>query len=259
MRRYRMEKIVNCFCKQPDAVARLICFPWAGGGSVHYARWGKIFNCSIEVYSVKLPGREARAKEPFAVDIHEIVNEVTQALLPQLQEKPFAFFGHSFGALTSFATAEYLKRVYGLEPTHLFVSGSSAPHSIARTTSQKTSELPDKEFLEWMTTVGGTPPEILGNPEVVNLFLPVLKADLRVVENYSYLKPPSSVLSCAITAFDGTEDVPHDIDAWKELTSGEFTKQMLPGSHFYLKDPQNEAHLVKYITKCLETTEIDYI
>ncbi|KAG2464940.1 SAST synthase, partial [Polypterus senegalus] len=165
----------------------------------------------------------------------------------------------SFGALTSFATAEYLKRVYGLEPTHLFVSGSSAPHSIARTTSQKTSELPDKEFLEWMTTVGGTPPEILGNPEVVNLFLPVLKADLRVVENYSYLKPPSSVLSCAITAFDGTEDVPHDIDAWKELTSGEFTKQMLPGSHFYLKDPQNEAHLVKYITKCLETTEIDYI
>lgn len=43
-----MEKVINCFKKRPDAVTRLICFPWAGGGSIHYARWGNVLSSSIE-------------------------------------------------------------------------------------------------------------------------------------------------------------------------------------------------------------------
>lgn len=43
-----MEKVINCFKKRPDAVTRLICFPWAGGGSIHYARWGNVLSSSVE-------------------------------------------------------------------------------------------------------------------------------------------------------------------------------------------------------------------
>jgi len=43
-----MDKIITCFNKCPDASVRLICFPWAGGGSIHYARWAKALNSSIE-------------------------------------------------------------------------------------------------------------------------------------------------------------------------------------------------------------------
>nr|XP_014345426.1 PREDICTED: S-acyl fatty acid synthase thioesterase, medium chain isoform X2 [Latimeria chalumnae] len=179
-----MERIVTCFYNKPEAVSRLICFPWAGGGAIHYAQWGKLFNSSIEVYSVRLAGRESRAKEPFAQTMEQIVNEVTSVLLPDLQEKPFAFFGHSFGSYTSFATAEHLKRNHGLEPVHLFVSGASAPHSKARYPIQRRTELPDEEFIKWMTSVGGTPPEILTNKEMLQLFFPTLKADLRIVENF---------------------------------------------------------------------------
>lgn len=254
-----MEKVINCFCKRPDAVARLVCFPWAGGGSIYYARWGQLFNSSVEVYSVKLPGRETRVQEPFAEDIQQIVDEVISVLLPKLKEKPFVFFGHSFGALTCFATAEHLKKKHGLEPVHLFVSGTSAPHSKARQTSMKRSELSDEEFLKWMTAVGGTPSEILKNTEVVKLFLPVLKADMQVVERYSYPAPESNVLTCPVTCFDGKEDTPHDLEAWKDLTSGEFTIQMLPGAHFYLKDPSNETIIIDNITKHLETAEMDYL
>nr|XP_015213447.1 PREDICTED: S-acyl fatty acid synthase thioesterase, medium chain isoform X1 [Lepisosteus oculatus] len=295
--RDRMKKSINCFCKRPDALVRLVCFPWAGGGSIHYARWGSLLNSSVEVYSVKLPGREGRAKEPFLMDMQQVVDEVVSALLPELREKPFALFGHSFGAMASFATADHLKRVHGLEPVHLFVSGASAPHqrrglctllrhpvpessiilhtvtlavpataqltpnggSEARLCATKRSDLTDEEFLNWLTSIGGTPPEILTNQEVLKLFLPVLKADLSVVENYRYLKPERSILSCPVTCFDGTQDIPHDLQAWKDISSGEFTIKMLPGSHFYLKDPTNEKILLDYITRHLETAEMDYM
>ncbi|XP_032435703.1 S-acyl fatty acid synthase thioesterase, medium chain isoform X2 [Xiphophorus hellerii] len=180
-----MEKVISCFRWRPEAVTRLICFPWAGGGSIHYARWGTVLNSSVEVFAVKLPGRESRSREPFFDNMQQIVDEVISALLPLLKEKPFAMFGHSFGALTSFAVAEDLKKVHNLEPVHMFLSGASAPHSETRLKAPKRSALSDGEFLRWLASVGGTPPELLANPDVVRLFLPALKADLRVAENYS--------------------------------------------------------------------------
>ncbi|XP_053569978.1 S-acyl fatty acid synthase thioesterase, medium chain isoform X2 [Bombina bombina] len=254
-----MDKLITCFYRRPSAVTRLICFPWAGGGSLYYAQWGKLFDDTIEVYSIKLPGRESRSKEPFAQNMEQIVDEVIQALLPELQEKSFAFFGHSFGSFTSFATAVRLKETYGLEPVHLFVSGASAPHSKTRFPNQKRSELSDEDFLKWMSHTGGTPAEVLQNKDAMQLFIPPLKADLRVVENFVYEKPDTHVLSCGITCFDGTEDVPHDLEAWSHLTKGDFSIHKLPGGHFYLKDPTNEKHLVNHICKYLETAEMSYL
>lgn len=108
------------------------------------------------MFAVKLPGRESRAKEPFFQNMQQIVDEVIGALLPLLKEKPFALFGHrydnntslkvdlisifflqflysflicfSFGAFTSFAVADALKRLHNLEPVHIFLSGASAPY-----------------------------------------------------------------------------------------------------------------------------------
>uniref|UniRef100_A0A8C6T3Z4 S-acyl fatty acid synthase thioesterase, medium chain n=1 Tax=Neogobius melanostomus TaxID=47308 RepID=A0A8C6T3Z4_9GOBI len=241
-----MDKVITCFRRRPEAVSRLICFPWAGGGSIHYARWGTVLNSCIEVFAVKLPGRESRAKEPFFQNMQQIVDEVISVLLPLMREKPFALFGHSFGALTSFAVANALKKQHNVEPVHMFVSGAFAPYSETRLNYPQRSELSDEDFLRWMTSI------------VMKLFLPVLKADLRVVESYRCNKPELPFLSCSITCFDGRDDIPHDLQAWKEATSGEFTIKMLDGSHFYLKEASNEKILLDYITKQLETSELDY-
>ncbi|TNM93069.1 hypothetical protein fugu_018471 [Takifugu bimaculatus] len=128
-----------------------------------------------------------------------------------LKEKPFALFGHSFGAFTSLAVAEALKRLHNLEPVHLFLSGASAPYSEMRLSAPKRSHLSDEDFLKWLTVAGGTPPELLANPQVLQLFLPALKADLHLVENYSCPPPECPLLSCPVTCFDGSDDVPHDL------------------------------------------------
>ncbi|XP_077447483.1 S-acyl fatty acid synthase thioesterase, medium chain isoform X2 [Stigmatopora argus] len=254
-----MEKLINCFKKRPDAVARLICFPWAGGGSIHYARWGTVFNSPIEVFAVKLPGRESRTKEPFFESMQQIVDEVLYVLLPLLREKPFALFGHSFGAYTSYAVAEALKKLHNIEPLHIFLSGASAPYSKTRLQAPKRSDLKDDDFLKWLISIGGTPPELLANAEVLKLILPPLKADLHLVENYKCNKPVMPFLTCPISCFDGKDDIPHDLKAWKEITTGDFNIRMLNGSHFYLKDPENEGIILDYITKHIETSEMDYL
>lgn len=80
--------------------------------------------------------------------------------------------------------------------------------SETRIKTPKRSDLSDEDFLKWLISIGGTPPELLANPEVLKLFLPALKADLHVVENYrwadsclllnlllTFLKPSVDVVS----------------------------------------------------------------
>uniref|UniRef100_A0A2K6P3Z9 oleoyl-[acyl-carrier-protein] hydrolase n=1 Tax=Rhinopithecus roxellana TaxID=61622 RepID=A0A2K6P3Z9_RHIRO len=90
------ENIFNCLYKNPEATFKLICFPWAGGGSAHFAKWGQDTHDSLEVHSLRLPGRESRIEEPFANDISQLVDEVVCALQPVIQDKQFAFFGHRY-------------------------------------------------------------------------------------------------------------------------------------------------------------------
>uniref|UniRef100_A0A673G1P5 oleoyl-[acyl-carrier-protein] hydrolase n=1 Tax=Sinocyclocheilus rhinocerous TaxID=307959 RepID=A0A673G1P5_9TELE len=191
-------------------------------------------------------------KEPFFQNMQEIVYEVIGAILPQLKEKPFALFGHSFvtlfGAMTCFAFAEHVNKVYNLEPIHMFLSGASAPYSEARLQAPRRSHLSDQEFLVWVTSIGGTPPEILANAELAKLFLPALKADLCVAENYSVRKHQNM-----------WHNKPTYNTLYTDMTNGDFTVQMLPGSHFYLKEEANEKYILDHITKHFETAEMDYL
>uniref|UniRef100_A0A8C6AC45 oleoyl-[acyl-carrier-protein] hydrolase n=1 Tax=Marmota marmota marmota TaxID=9994 RepID=A0A8C6AC45_MARMA len=86
----------NCLYPKPNAIFKLICFPWAGSGSTYFAKWGQSICDTLEVSCLRLAGRESRLEEPFAKDINHVVEEIIHALLPIIQDKPFAFFGHRY-------------------------------------------------------------------------------------------------------------------------------------------------------------------
>ncbi|NWV14974.1 SAST synthase, partial [Ptilonorhynchus violaceus] len=250
-----MEKVIAHVHKRPNALCRLICFPWAGGGTLQLARWGKLFSNSIEVLCVRFPGRETRFTEPFAKDMTSMVNEVTSVLLQELKEKPFAFFGHSFGSYVSFAVALHLKEKYRLEPVHLFMSGAHAPHSEA---VDSLKHIPifntiDEEVLAYIRIQGGTSSELLHNEEIKKHLLLTFREDIRVFQTFSFKKAEmDSPFSCDITCFNGSDDKAHDLQGWQELTSGDTSFYELPGGHFYLLEPSNEIFLTKHITRCIE-------
>ncbi|XP_035174828.1 S-acyl fatty acid synthase thioesterase, medium chain [Oxyura jamaicensis] len=251
-----MDKLVFRPYKRPNALYRLICFPWAGGNSSFFVRWGEAFSSTIEVSIIRLPGRECRDKEPFAKDMAEIVNEITSVLLKDLQEKPFAFFGHSFGSYVSYALAVHLKEEYGLEPAHLFLSGAYGPHTEYFHLMKKIDEIEDSHILQYLEKLGGTSPELLQNEQISKRLLLTLKEDLKIIQTYPLHDIRRKYFTCDVSCFNGSDETNHGSEAWLALTSGDASIYNLPGTHFYLMEPSNENFLIKHITKCIENTGI---
>jgi medium-chain acyl-[acyl-carrier-protein] hydrolase len=231
----------------PRAVVRLFCFPYGGGGNSIFRAWQKSLPEAIEICPVQLPGRESRIKEPPFTELSPLVLAAAQALAPQL-DKPFAFFGHSMGALVSFELARHLRRGGGPQPVHLFVSGRCSPQTLKEPLA---GDLPDSEFSEVLRRSNGTPEEVLENRELMELMLPVVRADFAVCNSYVYAPEPP--FSFPITAFGGLEDrgVGRDcIEGWREHTTGPFVLRMLPGNHFFLNT--STGPLLEAISKELE-------
>ena len=96
-------------CTKSHARLRLFCFPYAGGGASIYHPWSKRLSGDVEICPLYLPGRENRLREPCFKRLSSLVEELTDALT-HFMDVPFAFFGHSMGALISFEVARRLRR-----------------------------------------------------------------------------------------------------------------------------------------------------
>ncbi|XP_041371014.1 S-acyl fatty acid synthase thioesterase, medium chain-like [Gigantopelta aegis] len=251
--------MMNCRFPHPDASYTLFCFPWAGGGSNFYSAWGEKISENVEVVGITLPGRESRFKEPCDYTVQSLVDEISAAIHEYCKRKPFAFWGHSLGALLAFEVALTMKQKYGSELEHLYVSGVSAPQSPMRKQNQPdVSKMTKEEFLQFLRRLGGTPPEILENPEMMKPYLPALRTDYSLLDQFTYELPEGDPpLSCHVSFFDGDKDKEHDVYAWKQLTSGPFRVKKLPGGHFYLKDINNIQTLQKIIS--LDLSELNEI
>jgi medium-chain acyl-[acyl-carrier-protein] hydrolase len=225
---------------RPNAQAklRLFCFPYAGGGSAVYRGWADRLPRDVEVCLAQLPGREARLRETALTSLSQIVDELAQHIRPYL-DKPFVFFGHSMGAMIAFELARRLRRLYGVEPKHLFISGRRAPQ--LPYDEPTTYDLPDKEFLAEVVRLNGTPREVLEHEELMLLMLPLLRADFTVCQTYRYVPEPP--LSHPVTVLGGLQDHETDrekLEGWREQTGAAFRLRMLPGDHFFLKTAQAE-------------------
>ena len=225
-------------CRRPNSQARLrfYCFPFAGAGS-----WPFVDACAEE-----LPGDVRRETEFWLVDVrareHRDGHELATTL-PQLLETvsaslsaslvpPYAFFGHSMGALVSFELARRLNQTDNTAPVHLIVSGHRAPQ--LPHAHRPIHTLPDAELLTKLQRLDGTPPEVLDDPEAMALFMPRLRADLAVCETYR--NTTSQPISGSLTALGGTDDPEvsrNELHQWRNLTHGAFSLHMFPGGHFF--------------------------
>lgn len=224
-------------CRKPGSKTRLrlFCFPYAGAGALIFRTWSDGLPADVEVCPVQLPGRGTRLMERPFTQLSPLIEALAEALVPLL-DKPFAFFGHSLGALVSFELARRVRRQYGMHPVRLFVSAGRAPQIPHR--EPRIHTLPDKEFLMELRRLNGTPSELLGHEELMEIMLPVLRADFAVYETYFYSTEPP--LNCPISAFGGLQDhrvSDSDLEAWRAQTSVSFSLRMFPGDHFLLKQP----------------------
>jgi surfactin synthase thioesterase subunit len=222
---------------------RLFCFPYAGSGTSIYRGWAAAITQAIEVWPVALPGREHRLAESPIDDIRLLAAAVGDELGRAL-EPPFALFGHSMGALLAFELARHLRRQGRPGPRCLIVSAHRAPH--LPDGQDRIHDKPTSEFLQELRQLNGTSAGVLGDRELVELLLPVLRADFKAAELYRYAEEPP--LRCPIVAYGGTRDgmiAEAQIAAWHAHTDGGFAQRMFDGDHFYIQTKREEliAHL----------------
>jgi medium-chain acyl-[acyl-carrier-protein] hydrolase len=231
--------------RQPNTQSRmrLFCFPNAGGGSMTYLTWPKFLPEEYEICAVQPPGRESRLMEPTYKRLLPMVEDLALALRPYL-DRPFAFFGHSMGGKIAFEVARYVRAEYGLEPFHLFVSGCRGPQMPR--TDGILHDLPKAEFIEELRKINGTPKEVLEHAELMQLMLPLLRADFELIQTYTY--KPGPLLRCPVTAFGGLQDTEitrESLNEWRKETMSSFVLRMLPGDHFFINSERSQLlHLL---------------
>ena len=243
----RRDFISNAWLYRPAprrvSSAQLFCFPHAGAGASVFRQWPAGLPVELEVCAVQLPGRANRLNAPAVASIPVLADLLVQALTPHL-DVPFAFFGHSMGAVLAFEVTRGLASRGLPLPSHLFVSGRRPPHM--PDLAPPLHELPDQEFVaEINRRYGGIPPEILESKDVLALLLPCLRADITALETHR--PAPGAPLPCPISAFGGADDplTPKaHLESWRGETAGAFEICVFAGGHFYI-EPQRAAVLAR--------------
>jgi medium-chain acyl-[acyl-carrier-protein] hydrolase len=222
----------------PAPVLRLYCFPYAGGSAGVFRSWPRGLPASVEVCAIQLPGHGNRVSEPPMTRIAAMVEAIYADLVPWV-EQPFAFFGHSMGAIIAFELTRLLARRVGRSPRCLFVSGRPAPQ-LPRV-EEPTYDRSNEEFVVELQRLNGTPPEILSSPETIKLFLPSLRADFEAVETYEYI--PGPPLKTPIVAFAGLYDSEvgvEEMELWRLLTHSDFRLRLIEGDHFFVHAAESQ-------------------
>ncbi len=222
---------IACHVRQPTARVTLVCFHHAGGSALSFGRWGPALAPDVELWSVTLPGRATRVHEPFACDWESLVDEFATALDATI-EGPLALFGHSLGATLAFEVTRELQR-RGASPAHLFVSARGAPDATPHFTVPDDDEVLLREV---GALYGGLPEALCGSRDVLDYFLPILRADIELAAAYSFSAGPR--LQVPITALAGNADATlsrAQVEGWRRQTGAGFEYRELPGGHFYME------------------------
>lgn len=216
---------------------RLFAFPYAGRGASLFFPWRAALPDWIELVAVQLPGREGRISDPAFARLDMIVAALLPAIMPLL-DRPYAFFGHSMGALLSYELARALRRQRASAPVALALSGRRAP--TMPDPHPPLHVLTDAAFIDTICNrYDGIPQIVRDEPELMRLLLPTLRCDVEAVETYE--ARPESPLNMPFLLYGGTDDhhAPHDsLAAWRALTTGEAPLRQFPGGHFYLQAEQ---------------------
>jgi surfactin synthase thioesterase subunit len=152
-------------------------------------------------------------------------------------DRPYALFGHSFGGLVAFEVARRLRAAGVQPPLALVVVGTPPPHLTGA--DRPLHERSDEELVAELQRLNGTPAEVLADPDLLRLVLPIVRADLAVMESYEHR--PDRPLDCAIAAVGAEDDrlvPPSRLSGWGKHTTAAATVDVLPGDHFFLqRDP----------------------
>ncbi|WP_043750499.1 thioesterase II family protein [Imhoffiella purpurea] len=213
----------------------LICLPYAGGGANVFRPWEKeASRMGVRMHAVCPPGRETRFNETPFREMDPMLDWL-EATLPDALRRPYALFGHSLGGCVAYALARRRFLEGRSLPVCLFVSATlpawrERPHPLHR--------LDEAGMREQLRTYDPHRFPFDQHPELWETFLPVLRADFRLVETYS---PPEEgrTLPVPLVVLSGCQDPiasPSAMSEWRQATDASFDQILIDDGHFFIRD-----------------------
>lgn len=211
----------------------LVFVPHAGGGPNTFRPIAREIRKKHPVYAVCYPGHENRISEPLVDNFPFVAREIAETASEYFANRPFVYFGHSMGASLAHEAAliAALNKLHG--PSQLIVSSREAPSNIREAHVHLYS---DVEFRKELLRVGGISPEVLEIQELCDIFLPIIRNDYKLIEEYIPTKNYEKRLECPVTAFLGENDpeaLEDEMKEWARVTTGSFKMSRFKGGHFY--------------------------
>ena len=225
----------------------LFCLPYSGASATCYSPWKHKLPTWLSIRPLELPGRGMRMDEPLHTDMAALANLLADEIAVEL-DRPYAIFGHSLGGLLGFELAHVLRERGLPPPLALFASPAAGPAH--RDVSEYAIAKTDAELIARLRELGGTSEGVLANQELLELILPILRADFLVCGSFSYGQ--REPLDLPIHVFGGKRDTVkvEELLDWQEDTRTGFSLDMFEGHHFYLIDEQ--AQLLRQIRRYAE-------
>jgi surfactin synthase thioesterase subunit len=203
-----------------------------------FRRWQEVFGERAEIATVQLPGRETRLAEPAVEDIPTLARQLAGIL--DRMAKPFVLFGHSLGALVAYEIACVMVADGMRRPSRLVLAGARPPGHPAIGTGPVPAD--DRELVQQLRDLGGTPDEVFDNVELMELVLPSLRADLRAIDDYRPSRQVRVPIPVALVAGADDRHAPPDVvRRWREWVSADSPVHVLPGGHFFVHESDNVA------------------
>lgn len=237
----------------PQAKARLFCFPFAGGGVNTFVSWQTQLTNEIELVLVQPPGRGSRILE----EPHDTMQKIVDELIQEAQfitELPYVFFGHSLGSRMAFELCCSLKLSGFKLPHHFIASGSKAAH--LKTERPSVHDLPKESFIEVLGELSGTPKEVLANPDLLDIFIPLLRADFKIAHEYR-AKPIKMPIPFVV--LNGERDIEitrEQLNAWFELSDNKGESYELRGGHFFIREDTEQVLIIvrEVLKRCISSS-----
>ena len=213
----------------------LFCFPYAGGSASFYKNWSSELPHAIKVVGMEYPGRGEKENETLLKVFDVLLSHLEKEILSKIKG-PFAFFGHSLGAIIAFELARLLQDKHGLQPAALFLSGCPSPDIISLFSSM--NEMKDESFIQSLEDLNGTPQGLMELAEFREFFLPILRADFSLLDSYV---PAQMRVKFPLVIFGGKQDPKvniEDLSKWSFWTESSMSLIKLEGDHFFIRQPK---------------------
>lgn len=234
--------------KAPRNKARLVVFPFAGGSASSFYRWVKDFPFADEVSLdiVELPGRGRRPTAPLIRDFADLNRQLLPHTASLVDDVPCIFLGYSMGAMIAFEQARLLGLETGRSPSAVILAARKSP--AYNRTGIRRHKMSREKIVDDLKKLGGTPEQVIEQPELFSRYLDVLEADFQALE--SCTTPVDSAIDCPVVVIGGVDDPEtntQQLHDWSRFTRSSFNLHFLPGGHFFLHSSHNA--LIELVAK----------